>query len=118
MRADTHSVANEISSSNEVANKITNTNKAPFESWYRKQKGYSEYELQQVGLDGQRTSDGRNLQEDKPEVSGESVPEGGVRLATGSCGSKTKVQRSNVLERTDDERNEDERKDDNHKSLY
>jgi hypothetical protein len=63
-----------------------------------------------VGLSGQRTSDGRNLQEDKPEVSGESVPEGGVRLATGSCGSKAKVQlqRSNVLERIDDESNDDE----------
>jgi hypothetical protein len=91
MRADTHRVANEISSSNEVANKIFNTNKAPFESSYRKkQKGFSECELQQVGLDGQRTSVGPNLQEDKPEVSGESVPEGGVRLATGSCGIKSK----------------------------
>jgi hypothetical protein len=33
---------------------------------------------------------GPNLQEDKPEVSGESVPEGGVRLATGFCGIKSK----------------------------
>ena len=43
-----------------------------------------------VGLGSQGTSVGRNLQEDKPEVSGESVPEGGVRLATGSCGIKSK----------------------------
>ncbi len=43
-----------------------------------------------MGLGGQLAPVGPNLQEDKPEVSGESVPEGGVRLATGSCGIKSK----------------------------